>query len=541
MKNIYAKITGALLFSSVALFTFNACTELQDENYTEIVTDQFTPTQEDLLTLIGPAYGNWRGLMMAGNGFFRTQEISADAIVIPARPNGWVDGGIYRRMHEHRWTPNEGNVNQNWNDAFSGITNCNRVIYQIESGQIPVTEGKESLLAELRVLRASYYYVLCDLYGNVPIVTRFDVPEGFLPEQSTRQQVYDFIIQEITEAIPQLSETVDQTTYGRFTKWGAYALLAKMYLNAEVYTGTPQWAQCIEACDIIINSGNFQMAPNQSAVFSTENQGNSEAIFAIPYDEQYASGFSLHMETLQPANQRTYDVESACWGGTCAIPQFIDTYDPEDTRLQENWIQGQQYSSSGEPLVGAFGAFNGEPLVFINELPGVDSSEVIHGFRLGKYEFQVGLLINLSNDVPLLRYTDVLMMKAECLLRTGNPDGAAEIVTQVRERSFMDNPEKAVVTGPELLEGSVYVYGPARNGEISPVEGGEDIQYGRFLDELGWEFAMEGRRRQDMIRFGIFTEKSWLSHTPNGDYRKLLPIPDNILNTNPNLTQNPGY
>lgn len=132
------------------------------------------------------------------------------------------------------------------------------------------------------------------------------------------------------------------------------------------------------------------------------------------------------------------------------------------------------------------------------------------------------------------------MMKAECLLRTGKADEAAAIVTQVRERAFKSDPAKAVVTGNELMQGSVYDYG-LRNHLASSEEGGEDIVYGRFLDELGWEFNQEGRRRQDLIRFGVFTKKSWFSHAPNGENKALFPIPTKALESNGNLTQNQGY
>lgn len=541
MKKQFLSIRVLSCLAAVGI-TGLSCTDLADENFSQLVSSQFTPTSQDLVSLVGPAYGNWRTLMMSGNNYYRTNEISADQMVFPARPNGWVDGGIYRRMHEHSWTTTESNVTSCWNSAFGGITNCNRVIYQIESGEIPVTSGKEETLAELRVLRASYYYTLCDLYGNVPIVTKFNVEKGFLPEQSTRKQVYDFIIKEITESMPRLSENVDNSTYGRFnSRWAAQALLAKMYINAVVFTGQPEWQKCIDACEIIIKSGKFSLEANQKDIFKTENQNSKETVFAIPYDEKFAAGLNLVMETLQPANQRTYNVQSACWGGSCAIPQFIDTYDKEDSRLKDTWIQGQQFASTGEPLVGSFRAFNGKPLVFINSLPRIDSSEEIHGFRLGKFEFKQGVRTDMSNDVPLFRYTDVLMMKAECLLRLGKADEAAAIVSQVRQRSFKNTPAKAAVTGADLMKGSTYKYGIARNDVVANPEGGADIMYGRFLDELGWEFAMEGRRRQDMIRFGIYTKKSWLSHKPNGDHRNLLPIPQPELNKNSNLKQNPGY
>lgn len=518
-----------------------SCTKLADRNYTEIVSSQFTPAASDLVPLVGPAYGAWRGLIgyNGSSNFFRTQEVTADELVIPARPNGWVDDGSYRRLHEHKWTNTDG-TGGNWSGAYTGITNCNRVLFQIESGAIPVPTGKDALLAEIRALRASFYYVLCDLYGNVPIVTKFDVPVGFLAEQNTRQQVYDFIIKELTEVIPVLSEEVSQNYYGRFNKWSAEVLLAKMYLNAEVYTGTAQWAKCIEACDAVINSKKYTLSATQRSIFTTENSSNSEIIFAIPFDAIYASGFNLHLETLQPENQTTYNLQSSAWGGIAAVPQYIDTYDPDDLRLKENWIQGQQYTSTGAVIPGTLGAFNGKPLVFINAMPGVDSSEEIHGFRLGKFEFKLGATDNLSNDAPLFRLTDVMMMKAESLLRTGNAAAAAVIVSAVRARSFPASPAKATVTAVQLQAGSVYDYG-RRDHLVTTKEGGADVQYGRFLDELGWEFNQEPHRRQDLLRWGLFTKKSWLSHQPNGDYRKLMPIPSGVLNTNPKLKQNPGY
>jgi hypothetical protein len=120
----------------------------------------------------------------------------------------------------------------------------------------------------------------------------------------------------------------------------------------------------------------------------------------------------------------------------------------------------------------------------------------------------------------------------------------------VRQRAFANtDPSKATVTGAELLEGSAYNYGWSDTdgvvkdapGGTPTFNGGADIQYGRFLDELGWEFAVEGHRRTDLIRFGVFTKKTWFNHTPNGDFRTIFAIPDYAMSTNSKLTQNPGY
>jgi hypothetical protein len=535
-----------ILFFGV-LVSFWACTKLDSKDNATIVSSQFNPGPSDIAALVGVPYTDWRSVELgrSANTIFRTNEITADENVIPERPNGWVDGGIYQRMHYHTWTPDEDNCYEIWMYAYQGVTNCNRLLYQINSNLIPVTTGRAQLIAELHVLRASFYYALCDLYGNVPIDTTFNEPASYQPMQSTRQQVYSFIISELTSNVPLLDSANDATTYGRFNIWAGYALLAKMYLNAGVYTGTPDWADCIAACNQVINSGLYSLEPVQANVFATQNQNSKEIVFSIPFDDVYtpdlATAWTLHMETLQPENQATYDFQNSPWGGICGIPQFINTFDPDDSRLTANWVQGQQYTAAGDTLIGQLGAYTGKPLAFINALPGVDSSEEVHGYRLGKYQIQMGELVGMSNDFPLFRYADILMMKAEASLRTGDANTAAALVTQVRQRDFTSNPAKAVVTAAELADSpTVYSYG-LRNHLDTTYETVGDIQYGRMLDELGWEFCQEGRRRQDLIRFNVFTVHSWLSHSPNGAYRSLLAIPTSALQTNVNLKQNPGY
>ncbi|MFT3738794.1 MAG: RagB/SusD family nutrient uptake outer membrane protein [Breznakibacter sp.] len=543
MKTSKIKYSISALLITAMSFT-QGCTELYHDSYNEILVDQFNPSEKDVPAIIGNAYGSWRELLLYWNGYWRANEVGADQIVIPARPNGWVDGGIYRRIHEHTWTVDEDIVYQTWDRTYYGIATCNRILYQIESGFIPVGDLKEPVIAELRTLRASYYYVLCDLYGNVPIVTDFDVPEGYLPGQNSRLEVYDFIVNEIKESLPHLSAERTQATYGRFNEWAARTLLAKIYLNAQVYAGTAQWDKCIEQCDSVINSNvGYGLEPTQKNVFMTENQNSVEIILGLAIDDQYTTGwnqFDIHMQTCQPSMQAKYNLTGTPWGGMCAIPQFIDTFDPDDSRLADNFMMGQQYSANGEELKVTMGNLVGQPLELVNEVPDISRSEEIHGYRFEKFEIALGSSNILNNDYPLFRYADVLMMKAECLLRTGDADGAAEIVTGVRERAFKSVPAKAVVTGSELQEGSAYDYG-LRTESAQTHEGGADIQYGRFLDELGWEFNQEGRRRQDMIRFGVFTTKSFFAHSPNGNYRLIYPIPRGRIETNANLVQNPGY
>jgi hypothetical protein len=527
MKNKRILYIIAAIIGTTGLYS--SCTNLDEEVFSEVIASEYKPTENDLPYILAPAYSVLRPLALGWQGYFDLQEEAADAIATPARPNGWYDGGTYLRMHQHTWTSLQGQPNGLWSNCYRGITTVNRTISQIEDGSIPVTTGKENIIAELRGLRAFYYYLLLDNHGNVPIVT--DYKDVTIPKQSTRQELYDFVIKEFNEAMPLLSDKVDVTTYGRMNKWAAKATLAKIYLNAGVYTGTPQWEKSIQACNEIILSNKYGLETNYRDIFKTENQNSKEIIFSVPYDELNGTGSSIHMKTLSPLSRRVFGLIVTPWGGNAALPQFINTYDQEDGRLKDTWIQGPQKDISTGALV----------IDYVNFIPGMAQSADNQGYRIGKYEIKVGARDALSNDFPFLRYADVLMMKAESLLRTNKADDAALLVSQVRDRAYKANPAKATVTGAQLQQGSSYAYGYVTNGVITEPQTGADIPYGRFMDELGWEFAAEAHRRQDLIRFGVFTTKTWFNHRPNGTFRTIFPLPQAEINKNPNLKQNTGY
>tara|TARA_B100001146_G_C16197789_1_gene442606 strand:- start:1855 stop:3462 length:1608 start_codon:yes stop_codon:yes gene_type:complete len=532
MKNIVNKATimklRFMILSVIALQLPMACTDLEEEVFSEVTESSFVPAESDIIAVMASAYTPLR-FVMGWQGYFDVQEEPADMFVTPTRPNGWDDGGTYKRMHFHEWTETQWQPRNTWITCFNGINSTNRVILQIESGQLPVSEEQSSaIIAEMRALRALYYSMLVDTHGNVPIIASYS---DELPVQSSRAEVYNFIVSELNEVIPNLQETVDQSTYGRMTKWAAYHVLARVYLNAEVYSGTQQWANVISTCDEIINSGAYELSTSYSDIFSTENQGNSEMVFAIPYDQIFAGQWSAHMKMMNPEHRLVFGMQAQPWGGSSCNPQFIDSYLPTDKRLADTWLMGDQLNYSDGSVV----------FTLVKEMPSIYNCDFTQGFKCGKYEIEPGATGGLSVDFPFLRYTDVLMMKAEALLRTNRSDEAANIVTQVRMRSF-DDAADATVTGAELEGDTTVEYGTlAEDGTIAEAGDQSVVLYGRFLDELGWEFAAEARRRSDMIRFGVYQAKSWYNHTPKGDYTMLFPIGLEELNTNTNLTQNPGY
>lgn len=524
---LYAVCLGSML-------ALSGCFNLDEEPYSEIIEDTYTPTADSEVSLLATVYSPLR-FIMDWYGYFDLQEESGDVIVTPTRPNGWDDGGVYKKMHQHTWTNQQGQPQTTWSYCFQGINNANKVLKRADEGFF-LPENKDAMVAEVRAVRALWYSILCDTHGNVPIQTRFS---SELPEQSTRKEVFDFVIREMNEVLPLLPDNVSKTTYGRLTQWGARCLLARMYLNAEVYTGTPAYDQALEQCNKIIESGKFSLEPNYKNIFKTDNEFCVETIFAVPYDaifnlpsETNGPVFGMHMKWLSTESQQVYDMLASPWNGSGANPQFIDSYDPDDQRLKDTWLQGPQTNSAGKVI-----------FTYVKTLPSLYKSNTYDGYRVGKYEIANGAKSALSNDFPYFRYTEVLLMKAECLLRLGqNEQEAANLVSEIRQRAFREHPEKAKVT-VEWLKGDAHIqYGIVdEKGDIVDKGNTAPVALGGLYDEWGWEFACEARRRIDMIRFGTYQTKSWFNHTPVGNYTTLFPIHLDDLNTNINLKQNPGY
>lgn len=390
-------------------------------------------------------------------------------------------------------------------------------------------------------MRAFYYWLILDNFGDAPLVTSTSADQE-LPSKTSRKELYNFVVDEVSSAMPKLSESNGKDMYGRMNKWAAKTLLANVYLNAEVYTGEPEWDGVIKQTNDIINSGNYSLDDNYSDVFADQNQNSEEIIFAIPYDENLGKGFYIHRWAWHTVLSTRFQTEAKAWGTGSArgVPQYNATYDTLDSRLDETWIRGPQFGPNGDPLTGLFDE-QGKQINFENKLRNAYRVSEDDGWRVRKFEVPAGAQANLNNDFPYFRYAEVRMMKAEALLRTNKVNEAATIVTEVRQRAYKDNPNEAIVTGNELLQDSKYDYGYVEDFEIVDEGDTAPVKYGRYLDELGWEFAWEAHRRRDLIRFGVFTTKSWLSHQPNGDHRTVFPVPQAVIDTNPNVKQNPDY
>lgn len=519
-----------------------SCSNNLDEKVYSLVTETtYNYTTNDFHPTVASVYSYLR--FIAHDSYWATQEFTGDIIVNPPNSSGWDDGGTYRMLHYHKWTSEQNHVRVMWDKFYQGVILCNTVIDQIENDILPAPSADEKTkgLAELRALKAYYNWLICDNFGDAPLLKTRTTD---LPEKSTRKEIYEYIVSELTEVIPLLDTELGGKMYGRMNKWGAMALLANVYLNAEIYIGENHYQDCLKVCNDLIAQSPCELSENYNASFrATGTENSKEILFCIPFDKNVAGGQSIHMFSWHGELQKKFKLEATPWGSgsSMALTQFIDTYDEDDTRLPDTWLMGDQFTPEGTLLTCTYDMM-GQPLSYRKEVKDGNYTNETDGYRMNKFEVPAGTTGSSDTDFPLHRYSEILLMKAECLLRLGQP-GAGELVTEVRKRNFKEYPGKAVVTDAQLKENSRYQYGTVidyvnqHDGDQSP------IQFGRLLDELGWEFAWEMHRRRDLIRFGIYTKKNWLSHDAagEGDYRTVFPIPESALTSNPKLTQNPAY
>ena len=492
-----------------ALLTFTlflSCTNLDEVLYTQVDSNDYGNTPAEIETIVGGAYTSLRGFRddisnsyPASEYVFFLNEVTSDEATIPTRGTDWFDGGSYQEAQRHLLSPENPMVLSAWRYCYQGIASVNGIIFQVDNSELS-DEAKEPIFAELRAVRAYYYYLLLDMYGNVPIVTDFEETE--LPSNSTREELFTFIEKELIEITPLLS---DDILYGRFTQNVANTLLARLYLNAEVFTGVARWQDCINACERI--SG-YTLEPDYFANFATENQSSSENIFVIPYDNKEGTvGNYLHSMTFHYLHRFTVSATGDypwCGNGISAQPGVYSKFDDNDKRKQ-SMLAGEQINlNTGSVVIMDTGA----PLIYTEEISSFTDAKQNEGVRLNKYEVEAGENWERDHDWVIMRYSEVLMMQAESHLRLGNVGLAKTFVSLVSER--------AGITAPD------------------------DITLDYLNDELLREFIFEGQRRTTNVRFGTYFQPWWEKGTTLSTHG-VFPIPQSEIDKNPNLLQNPGY
>ncbi len=494
------RYTKTTILAVALLFVAVACEEPEQEIFDGVTPEELANSTEPALidVLKASAYQRIIGTWGGHNSLWSMHEVASDEMAIAHKGADWEDGGQWLRMHRHQYNENEESINNAWAYCYTAIGDINLLIQQ--------NPNVTALVSELRVLRALVYLWLIDAYGNVPIVIETDTDPT--PPTRSRADVFAFIESSVLDNISELSSENTKTT---LNEWSARAILAKLYLNAEVYTGSARWADAETQIDAIMNSGVFSLENNFFTNFVTNNEGSSENILTLPYDENNASGFNLAQMTGHYSTQATFGLRDSPWNGYASLEEFYNSFDANDAR-RNSFLAGPQFGLDGSPLTDDNAEASdpdGAPLNFtpeINELAPNSLRQA--GVRVAKFEYRVGATPELSNDFPIFRYGDIVLMKAEVRFRLGDAAAAANYVNQIRSRAGL--------------------------ADVGTVDA--DV----LLAERGREMFAEGYRRSDLIRFGKYNDP-WWEKGASAATVNIFPIPQIQRDANPDLEQNPGY
>lgn len=543
MKRIYS-----ILFASFSLLSWTSCSSYLEENPKDRLDEEtaystLSDVQKNgvlsLYNYVG-GYVDSQGLQGTGRGIYDLNTFTTDEAIMPTRGGDWYDGGFWQGLYLHRWGVNNEAIYATWEYLYRTVILCNGSLERIQDfAEKHPEENVADCVAEVRALRAMFYYYIMDLFGSVPLIEKSDpAVEDIVQEK--RSKVFNFIVKELTESSSLLSKERSNQPgvyYGRMTQPVVWFLLAKLALNAEVYTDD-DWTdgsrpdgksiffevegQRLNAWQTVnyycekITAAEYTLEKDYTANFAVFNESSEENIFVIPMSKTlYTNQFIYLFRSRHYNHAKAYGLSGE--NGSSATKEVLETFGYDtpqvDARFDYCYFAGPVKDLEGNQILLDDGV---TPLVYEPWNVALDVSgkpyEKTAGARMKKYEVdKTGLKDGklLDNDIVLFRYADVLLMQSEAKVRNGE-DGDAEL-NLVRSRVGMA-PRTATLEN--------------------------------LLDERMMELAWEGWRRQDMIRFDVFTRsyscRPQLPGEENG-YTTVFPIPEKVIDMNPQLHQHKGY
>ena len=538
------KLNRLFISAGLLAMTLTGCTDLDMSPNSQYTEDPSQNSGVDPMIVVeakmADVYYHLAGTL--GRRYMEAQCLASDEFTSLAFAGGYYDSGTYAHQALHCSSPNDASIGW-YDDVTAGITKANTILEELGSG------ASAQMKAPARAIRAYYTWILMDNYGDTPILDKIQA-EGSVVPRSPRKEVAEWIESELNDIIPALTDDVTENTYGKPTKWMAEALLAKLYINWPVYTAesvdqydaataaNPKLDACIAACDDIINSGKFNLGSvDYLHKFSYDNGWKVEDfIYAIPYDAinrqgmQYARPRTFKdMKNLLPNVYGSTDKFTQSFGGNMVVtPEFAKLFSLDGDIRNLSILRGDVYVRDPKTLRPTTEPFmyKGNQVHFTENITlakkdntievGNDANAYQQGCHSIKWfttpaDYNNGR--NQSNDLPIFRYADVLLMKAEALTRQGS-SGAKALFNQIR--SYAGAP--TIANEPTLQE---------------------------IYDERGREFFDENWRRNDMIRFGHYEDEFFPHYKdfPDASFDKrhrIFPVPQNTINLN-GWEQNPGY
>ena len=536
MKNIIKMTLAAAVLGITA-----SCTDLDVD-----VKSKYTEYPNDPVAIEGKMSDVYYSFRQAlGNNYNRVQTFSSDEATGVSFGTDYFDKGENIHPSIHNFMSGDDPASY-WTDLASGITKCNKIIEEFKE--------TPKVAAPARLMRAFYHFILMDSYGDVPVLDHLPADNEAVV-RSPRKEVAEFIEKEVKECLPDLSDKNDASTYGKPNKWMAEALLVKLYINWGVYTcgdvtkydvattKNSKLDECVKYCDDIIGSGLFNLNDPYRKKFMFDNGPQiKDFIYAMPYDKVSAQGLLYGryraFRRIDDGDTQGYyggKMGKSC-AGICAMnPEFADLFCLEGDDRNDAVLKGKVFihdaitgEETDKPYIYKGTYLELTKTITLQEggLATLNCGATPDGWRQGYRSIKFYPNPNeysaynryQSNDVPIFRFADIILTKAEAIKRGAtatNGDTPQSLFNQIRS----------------------YVHAPLLDHNPSLQE---------ILDERGREFFDENWRRNDMIRFGTFESEYGFHKHSNPDARfdktcRILPVPDDILKENTNWEQNPGY
>jgi starch-binding outer membrane protein, SusD/RagB family len=499
------------------LAVLSSCTDLEVKEKDSIVIE----STGGEFTGIDPVAGLTTGytdLRVFGDqaNIYSLLEVSSDELLIPTRGTDWGDNGAWRTIHQHSWDASHNHILTTWNQLNSNIYRLNQLL-------APESNASAQQLAEGRFLRAFNMFFLIDLFGQVPFREVNDGPDDN-PRVMTRQEAFEFAMQDLTDALPNLPTVAPGLGTKQASKAAARFLMAKMLLNKFIYYGQAEAAaadmnQVIQLVDAIkadgydLDAGYFDIFKNtadtETILFTDASVGN-RMWNGLHYAQNHPdnvnggwNGFSTTAEfyALFEGDPNTNVPGSGQEERRGYVPTTPDA-NTDVTGVGYGFLIGQQYDENGNELKDR----SGNPLAFTKNFVAITGNNERNGIRVIKYHPDNGAF---TEHYIFFRYADAHLMKIEAILRGGSSS-----------------------------ETALELYNELRTIRNATTKGSVDLA--EILNERGRELYIEGWRRNDQIRFGTFTS-TWTLKDNTEAFRVLFPIPSRAISSNPNLKQNPGY
>lgn len=467
-----------ILSSVIAMSLLLGCDILDENVYSELTPDVLN-TEDGALSLLYSSYSN-ATLVPMGNG-------GVQYYFLAAMPSGeaWNQGGnieaILGPLTNFTWDSNLSFFSEVWNFPYAAIRDANILIGELPASDLPQA-FKDRLVAEATFIRGFSYSLLYGWFGPVPIVTE-ETSEYHVP-RATEEEIKAFIESDLLFAANNLP--VQQPNFGRASKGAALGVLNKFYLN------TKQWQKTVDIARQIVALGEYRILEDYADVFSLENEGNKELLWVLA---RHAQGGPQFINALTfPTDYPLLPNQGVFAARTHMFDDFVLSF--AETDVRKNHIVTEYVNTSGQyfPLLGR------------------DQSLSL------KYEFDPNASgPGMGNDIPVVRYADILLTLAEALNEIEGPNQeSVDLINVIRER--------------------------AKVGLISLAGQSQESLREVIYKEREWEFYAEAKRREDQIRLGTFVSKAVNERNKNArSHHVLFPIPETELNANPNLVQNEGY